>query len=189
MVFEPKKRLINHDENKRLCTIIQNNREVEYYRNCSDILVNKELIDFKFEDINFLDFKLSEHCFEVEDYEDILWRYLNFGTKKKVLHLTNTQYDIFHLIEWNIFCEFVNSFEIKNQVQLEIHNRVETKFNNINLNLHQIKKINSSKFQIVDFHTIVSNNLAFYVNLKCDEQYFTENYSIIEYNPYADRTN
>ena len=82
-----------------MCTIIQNNREVEYYRNCSDILVNKELIDFKFEDINFLDFKLSEHCFEVEDYEDILWRYLNFGTKKKVLHLTNTQYDIFHLIE------------------------------------------------------------------------------------------
>ena len=38
MIFEPKKRIISHDENKRLVSIFaEEENKVKYYRNCDEM--------------------------------------------------------------------------------------------------------------------------------------------------------
>ena len=217
MIFEPKKRLIKHDENKRLSVIFSKDT-VKYYRNCEDMytvvpyvknnietniksfIFNDEIKDFDLYDINFLDFKITLNCFDDTFYEDILWKYLNFGNSPKVLHVVSgkradkgvhSHPDMFLDKEWNIFCELLNDFEINNKVHLEIHNVLPETTKNANLHIkNNIKndiKFDLKKFQIVDFHTIVSNNEAYYVNLKCDDEFFLKTPNIIFYNPFADR--
>jgi len=196
-VFEPKKRLIKADENKRLAIIVADNdkTKVKYYRNCSDIYVdenhnvfNKELENVNLNKINFLDFKLSENCFN-EEYQDILWKYLNYGEKIKQLHVVNTHLNLFKSNSWNTFCEFINDFGVLNKIHLEIHNvRYQNKKTNLIHDIDQIKKINFNMFEIIDYYVVLSNYEAIYVNLKCENNLFIDNFEIIKYNPKSDRT-
>ena len=91
-IFEPKQRIAKCDPDARLCTIYFD--KIKYYQNCDDMFhyksldenpqkkfltFNDEYINFDLKDINFLDFKLTEGCFDKNEYEDFLWKYLNFG--------------------------------------------------------------------------------------------------------------
>ena len=198
-VFEPKKRLIKADKNKRLAIIVSDNDEtrVKYYRNCSDIYVdnsnhvfNKELENINLNKINFLDFKLSKNCFN-EEYQDILWKYLNYGEKTKQLHVANTNFNLFKSNSWNSFCEYINDFGVSNKIHLEIHNilwEYQNEKPDLIHDIDQIKKINFDMFEIIDYYTVLSNYEAIYVNLKCENDLFFDDFEAIRYNPKSDRT-
>ena len=190
MVFEPKKRLIKHTENKRLCTLVFDGT-LKYYRNCIDIHKNKELEIFDINNINFLDFKLTKNCFKNLKYEDLLWKYLNFGENDKVLHVVNDRIRTLMISEeWFIFCDLINQFSILNSIQLELHIQDHNYFEKeeqVSKNLELLKKCSIDKFSIVDLHIIVSNKEAYYINVKCDNECFLNNPSMIKYDPKADR--
>jgi len=256
MIFEPKKRIISHDENKRLVSIFaEEENKVKYYRNCDEMytivphynyydgresktimkqIYNEELKDFDLYDINFLDFKITNNCFEGYDYEELLWKYLNFGNSPKVLHVVSARdpkylqifletffpilhsessylmvelwtiglicwladkgkyIDLFLDKEWDNFCNLINeSVVVKNKVHLEIHNVLPVTPNNLHSyiknNITNDFKFDITKLQIVDYHLIVSNSHAYYVNVKCDDEIYLENFDIQFYNPFADR--
>lgn len=215
MIFEPKKRIVAHDDHKRLCSLVWQGK-IKYYRNCNDIYTvknlgkepfineygkwavsdepwkkvmtfNDEYKNFNINQINFLDFKLTTNCFENYVYEDFLWKYLNFGEEKKLLHVVadmhKSSIDLFHEPEWKYFCELLREFDVNKCVHLEIHNVTQ----NLDFNIKEDLNFDYNKFEIIDLHIIHSNTKAFYMNIKCHDEVFIENHNFIEYNPNADR--
>ena len=161
---------------------------------------NDEYINFDLKDINFLDFKLTEGCFDKNEYEDFLWKYLNFGMKKKVLHVSQSNQKngemrdtgrrrtkIFDLRDYHVFFNIISNCDINNDVHLEIFDVTTDKIESINQNVNLMKKFDLSNICVIDFYNISSNNTASYVNLKSYEKTFFNNFEIIDYNPYADR--
>ena len=191
MIFEPKKRLIRHDEKRRICT--ENvNEKISFYKNCSDIPdypLNKKNINFNL--INFWDFKISEECFKNPAYESLLNYYLTSVDDKRVLHVVN--HNTFELNEWYEFINIINDIDIKGQVHMEIHyyNYNLKKLLELTSFFNMIEKIESKKFEIIDLHLNFSNSKAYYVNLKCHEDILsspiTHDSDFMIYNPNATR--
>ena len=212
-IFETKQRIAKCDPDARLCTIYFD--KIKYYQNCDDMFhyksldenpqkkfltFNDEYINFDLKDINFLDFKLTEGCFDKNEYEDFLWKYLNFGMKKKVLHVSQSNQKncemrdtgrrrtkIFDLRDYHVFFNIISNCDINNDVHLEIFDVTTDKIESINQNVNLMKKFDLSNICVIDFYNISSNNTASYVNLKSYEKTFFNNFEIIDYNPYADR--
>lgn len=204
-IFHPKQKIIKHDPLKRLATVVSN-QSVKYYRTCDDIFArvplendptifkrvfNEELKNFDLKDINFLDYKLSIDCF-CEEYEDLLFKYLNTGEKRKQLHISNEVNDLFLNDEWSQFVDLINAFGAQNEIHLEIFNIL---YSNViwAIDYRQfVDNIDLSLFRIVDLYVIINNKEGYYYNIKCDESLSLEEplipSSFIKYNPYSKRS-
>ena len=65
-----------------------------YWNNCSEIYDKKGLNSFKsWDDIKYLDFKVTEHMFIYKESSDCINNFLSNTQPKKLLHIVNTHHD------------------------------------------------------------------------------------------------
>lgn len=116
-----------------------------YWNNCSEIYDKKGLNSFKsWDDIKYLDFKVTEHMFVYKESSDCINNFLSNTQPKKLLHIVNTHHDnksLFELDDWETLLRMLNKYNLSTVV-IEVVNKFMSKPESYQIGVDECNRIN-----------------------------------------------
>lgn len=153
--------------------IYSNANPVSYYRSCQDpvaALARTPASEIVWDLIHYVDFKLTRHTHALQCQD--LSRVLTNSQPVRLLHL------VVDSIAVSRACEFIRDLIFTNRVVLDIHVVHAREY--IELQVPQLLDLDLTRFVTVDYHYIINDQEAIYINL-------TGSQRLVFYNPHANR--
>lgn len=160
------------------CTSIRaglytNPHPVSYYRHCQEPvwgLARTPVNEIVWDVISYVDFKLTPHThpLQCQDLQRILFN----SQPVRLLHL------VVDAVTIHRACEFIQQLAFTNSVILDLHLVHAQEY--IELQVPQLLALDLTRFVTVDYHYIINDQEAIYINL-------TGNQTLVFYNPEANR--